>query len=68
MGSYCKFCNMRCFVHAETETRKVPAIHTMNWMSHNYPMLATCPLGKAFDLKALGFNFDNLIELSPKTH
>lgn len=48
-GAYCKFCDRRCFVY-----REIIVVGQVLWGGH----MATCPAGKAFDLKVAGRNAD----------
>ena len=55
-GSYCKFCDQRCFVY-----REVIVGGELVWAGH----LATCAQGKAFDRSKLGQDADTAHNPTP---
>jgi hypothetical protein len=51
-GSYCKFCDHRCFVY-----RVIPAGPYKGWAGH----LATCVRGRAHDRQQTGYDCDSAV-------
>lgn len=68
MGPYCKFCDSRCFHHPDYVARALPKIHLQKMLrTHGeIMMMASCPGGKAFEKKELGFSADDFIDAEGK--
>jgi hypothetical protein len=61
MGPYCKFCGNRCFVPMTSDTPD----HIVRAYG-NTTIVATCPMGQAFEKQKVGYCYENILVATGK--